>query len=48
VKIDPVPEGLDGGDDSRNEIFTSQNLELNRQRVDGAAAEIPEEPALEL
>jgi hypothetical protein len=30
VKIDPVPEGLDGGDDARNEILACQSLEVDR------------------
>ncbi len=46
VKIDAVPEGLDLGDDARDKIFTRQDLEVDRQGVDGAAAEIPEKPAV--
>ena len=48
MKIDPVPEGLDGGDDARDKLFTRQNLEVNRQGVDGTPTEIPQKPALAL
>jgi hypothetical protein len=37
VEIDSVPVGLDGRNDTRDEIFTHQNLEINRQGVDGYA-----------
>jgi len=35
VEVDPIPESLDGGDDTRDELFARQRLEINRQGLDG-------------
>jgi hypothetical protein len=48
VQIDPVPEGLDGGNDSRRQRAPGHNLEVSGQGPEGAAAEIAEEPTIEL
>jgi hypothetical protein len=48
VKIDPVPEGPDGGNDPRRKHAPGHNLEVSGQGPEGAAAEIGEEPALVL
>jgi len=48
VEVDLLAEGLDGRDHTRDEIFPGPGLEVGRQSVDGAAAELPKEPALEL
>ena len=49
VKIDPDPEDLNGRDEAGNETGACHGFEIDRQSIDGAAAEIPEElcsPAL--
>jgi hypothetical protein len=43
VKIDPVPEDLDGGDDPGRKRAPGHNLEVTAQGPEGAAAEIAEE-----
>jgi hypothetical protein len=43
VEIDPVPEGLDGGDDPGRKRTPGHNLEVTAQGPEGAAAEIAEE-----
>jgi hypothetical protein len=48
VEIDPVPKSLDGGDDTRDELFPRHGLEILRQGVDRRAAKITQEPALVL
>jgi len=48
VKIDAVSESLNGRNDARDKIFTRQDLEVNRQGVDGTPAKIPQQPALVL
>jgi len=45
VKVDPVPEGLDRSDDTGDELFACQGLEVDRECPDGAAAELTQEPA---
>jgi len=47
VKIDPVPKGLDGGDDSGRKRAPGHNLEVTAQGPEGAAAEIAEETAID-
>jgi hypothetical protein len=46
VKIDPVPEGLDGGNDPRRKRAPGHNFEIAGQGPEGAAAKIPQEPLL--
>jgi len=41
VKIDPDPEGLNGRDEAGNETGVCHGFEIDRQSIDGAAAEIP-------
>ena len=48
VKIDPVPEGLDGRDDAGRKRAPGQDLEVSGQGPEGAAAEVPQQTALEL
>jgi hypothetical protein len=48
VKIDPVPKGLDGGDDPGRKHAPGHNLEVTDRGPEGAAAEIAEETALVL
>jgi hypothetical protein len=48
VKIDPVAEGLDSGNDPRRKRAPGHNLEITGQGPEGAAAKIPQEPALVL
>jgi hypothetical protein len=48
VKIYPVSEGLDGGEDTRDELFPRHGLEIIRQGVDRRAAKIAQEPPLVL
>ncbi len=48
MKVDPVPEGLDGGNDSRRQRAPGHNLEVSGQGPEGAAAQIAEEPTIEL
>jgi hypothetical protein len=48
VEIDPVPKGLDGGDDPGRKRAPGHNLEVTAQGPEGAAAEIAEETAIEL
>ena len=43
LKIDPVPEGLDGGDDPGRKLAPGHSLEVTAQGPEGAAAEIAEE-----
>jgi hypothetical protein len=47
MKIDPVPEGLDGRDDPGLKRASGQDFEVTSQGPKGATAEIPEEQALE-
>ena len=46
MKIDPVPKGLDGGDDPGRKRAPGHNLEVTAQGPEGAAAEIAEETPL--
>jgi len=48
VSIDPVPKGLDGGDDPGRKRAPGHNLEVTAQGSEGAAAEIAEETSIEL
>jgi len=48
VKIDPVPEGLDGRDDAGCKRAPGHNLEIAGQGPEGRAAEIPQKPTLVL
>jgi len=48
VSIDPVPKGLDGGDDPGRKRAPGHNLEVTAQGPEGAAAEIAEETSIEL
>jgi len=48
TKIDPVPKGLDGGDDPGRKRAPGHNLEATAQGPERAAAEIAEETAIEL
>jgi hypothetical protein len=43
VEIDPVPKGLDSGDDPRRKCAPGHNLEVTAQGPEGAAVEIAEE-----
>jgi hypothetical protein len=45
VEIDPVPEGLDGGDDPGRKRAPGHSLEVTAQGPEGAAAEVPQEPS---
>jgi len=47
VKIDPVPKGLDNGDDPGRKHAPGHSLEVTAQGPEGAAAEIAE-PVLPL
>jgi len=46
VKIDPVPEGLDGGNDPRHKRAPGHNLGISGQGREGAAAELSQQPAV--
>jgi len=35
VEVDPVAEGLDGGDDAGDERFARQGFEVDREGPDG-------------
>jgi len=48
VKIDPVSEGLENGDDPRPKRSPGHNLEVTAQGPEGRAAEIAQEAAIEL
>ena len=48
MKIDPVPKGLDGGDDPGPKRVPGHHLEVTVQRAEGATAEITQEAAIEL
>ncbi|HEX9902444.1 MAG TPA: hypothetical protein VGB72_06245 [Acidobacteriota bacterium] len=48
MKIDPVPEGLNGGDDAGHKRASGHNLEIASQGPEGRAAEIPQKPTLVL
>jgi hypothetical protein len=48
VEIDAVPEGLDDGDNPRLERRPRHCLKIEEKCLDGTAAKIPQEPALEL
>jgi len=48
MKIDPVPERLDDGDNPRLEGRPRHGLKIEEKRPDGTAAKLPEELALEL
>ena len=48
MKLDPVPEGLDGGNDTGRERASAHNLEVTAQGPEGATAEIAQEPTIEL
>jgi hypothetical protein len=48
VKIDPVPEGLDDGDNAGLKCFARCSLKIYKKCPDRAAAKIAQEPALEL
>ena len=48
VEVDPIPEGLDSDNDAGDELFARQGLEVDRQRLNGAMAELPEELSPEL
>jgi hypothetical protein len=46
VKVDPIPKGLNRGDDARRDIFLCHSPEVDGQGVDGTATEVAEEIAL--
>jgi len=46
VKVDPIPKGLDRGDDARHGILLCHSPEVDGQGVDGTATEVAEEIAL--
>jgi hypothetical protein len=48
VEVDPIPESLDGDNDTGDEIFARHGLKIDRKGFDGASAELTEEPAPEL
>ena len=48
VKIDPVAEGLEDGDDSGLERVPGRHLEVSAQGLEGASAEIAQQAAVEL
>jgi hypothetical protein len=48
MEINPVPKGLDGGDDPGRKRAPGHNLEVTAQGPEGAATEIAEETAIEL
>jgi len=48
MKIDPVPQGLDDGDDAGSKRAPGQGLELTDQGPEGAEAKVPQQPALVL
>jgi hypothetical protein len=48
VKIDPVPEGLDDGDNAGLKCFSCCSLNIYKKCPDRAAAKIAQGPALEL
>jgi hypothetical protein len=48
VKVDPIPESLDSGDDTRDELFARHGLEISGKTQDGQPAELPEELPPEL
>jgi hypothetical protein len=48
VKIDPVPEGLDDGDNAGLKCFARCSLKIYKKCPDRASAKIAQEPALEL
>jgi len=48
VKIDPVPESLDSGDDSGPKRAPGRHLEVTAQGPEGASAEITQQAAVEL
>ena len=48
MKIDPVPEGLDGRDDAGRKRAPGHNLEISGQGPKGQAAEIPQQLTLVL
>jgi hypothetical protein len=47
VKIDPVPEGLEDGDDSWPERAPGHHLEVTVQGPEGRAAEIAQQAPVE-
>ena len=48
VEVYPVPEGLDGRDDTGRKRAPGQAFEVTGQGPEGAAAEVPQKPAREL
>jgi len=48
VKINLVPKGLDGCDDTGRKRAPGQSFEVTGQGAGGAAAKMPQEPALVL
>ncbi|MCX6563162.1 MAG: hypothetical protein NTU60_06105 [Candidatus Aminicenantes bacterium] len=48
VEINPVPKGLDGGDDPGRKRVPGHNLEVTAQGPEDSAAKIAEETAIEL
>jgi len=48
VEINPVPKGLDSRDDAGRKRALSQEFEVSGQGPEGTAAEVPQQPALEL
>jgi hypothetical protein len=48
VKIDPVAECLNGGDDSGHKLAPRDSLKITGQGAESAGAKLPQEPAFEL
>jgi len=48
VKIDPGSEGLNGGNNSGHQLAPGCHLEITGHRPEGAAAELPQQPAIVL
>ena len=48
MEVDPLPKGLDCGEDAGDKTFAPQGLEVDRKALGGATAEIPKEPTSEL
>jgi len=48
VEVEPVSEGLDRGNHTGDEFFACQGLKVDREGPGSGAAELPQEPTLEL
>src|SRR4030042_2763087 len=48
VGIDPVPEGLNGRDDSGHQLAPRDNLAITSQGAESRAAELPQPPPVVL